>query len=208
MNLKWIISILVIFISLPVLIHNSLANYANVIQVSYAHLDHLPHYNSGGNRYSWGNYSSYMALEPEYGVAKEKPTAIEFSIQDRHNNDVYNVTTQVEIYETINGERVHVFPWTFREIGDFVLYYVFPRTGSYQIVLSILDDNYEDIVQQDGNNNIPNPDIIRTPDPARSFLSTTSDCNCDRTIFNITIFPSITRLSLFQQLCILLISSF
>ncbi len=208
MNLKWIISILVIFISLPVLIHNSLANYANVIQVSYAHLDHLPHYNSGGNRYSWGNYSSYMALEPEYGVAKEKPTAIEFSIQDRHNNDVYNVTTQVEIYETINGERVHVFPWTFREIGDFVLYYVFPRTGSYQIVLSILDDNYEDIVQQDGNNNIPNPDIIRTADPARSFLSTTSDCNCDRTIFNITIFPSITRLSLFQQLCILLISSF
>ncbi|MGH9983504.1 MAG: hypothetical protein ACRD8W_06055 [Nitrososphaeraceae archaeon] len=176
-------------ISIPVLSQNNFSNYANILPVSYAHLDHLPHYNSGGNRYSWGNYSSYMALEPEYGVVKERPTAIEFSIQDRNNNDVHNVTTQVEIYETITGERVRVFPWTFREIGDFVLYYVFPRTGSHQIVLSILDVGSKDVNEQ-GDNYLADQDIIGTVDPPRTFLSATTSCDCERTIFNITINPT------------------
>jgi hypothetical protein len=156
------------------------------IPMSYAHLDHLPHYNSGGNRYAWGNYSSYMALEPEYGIAEQEPTAIEFSVQDRNNNDVYDVTTMIEIYETNTGDRIHVFPWTFREIGDFMLYYTFPRIGSYQIVLSTVDEPNID----DDDNYLSVRDLIGYAAPPRSILSDTTDCNCERTVFNITISPA------------------
>lgn len=154
-----------------------------IISVSNAHLDHLPHYNSGGNRYSWGNYSSFIALEPEYGVANQQPTAIEFSIQDRNGNDVYNVTTMVEIYETTTGQRIHVFPWTFQKIGDFILFYIFPRIGNYQIVLSILDDN------KYGTSTSP-PNLIGNADPPRTLLSNVKDCDCERTVFNISISPA------------------
>jgi hypothetical protein len=153
------------------------------VPASHAHLDHLPHYNSGGNRYSWGNYSTFIALEPEYGVAEQHPTAIEFSIQDRSGNDVYNVTTMVEIYETATGQRIHVFPWTFQKIGDFILFYTFPQIGSYQIVLSILDDNKDSSTNGQLN-------LIGTADPPRTLLSNIKDCQCERTIFNISISPA------------------
>jgi hypothetical protein len=154
-----------------------------IIPASYAHLDHLPHYNSGGNRYSWGNYSYFIALEPEYGVAKQQPTAIEFSIQDRNGNDVYNVTTMVEIYETTTGQRIHVFPWTFQKIGDFILFYIFPRIGNYQIVLSILEDNKDGTTASLSN-------LIGNADPPRTLLSNVKDCQCERTVFNISISPT------------------
>ncbi|MGH9975155.1 MAG: hypothetical protein ACRD8Z_04880, partial [Nitrososphaeraceae archaeon] len=99
-------------------------NSITSLYTSYGHLEHLPHYNGGESRYGSGNYYSYIALDPEYGIAKE-PTRIEFSIQDFNAKDVYNVTTMVEVYETSSGERLHIFPWTFRDIGDFVLYYTF-----------------------------------------------------------------------------------
>jgi hypothetical protein len=152
----------------------------SIFPPSYAHLQHLPHYNSGGSRYTWGNYSSFMALEPEYGVAKQRPTAIEFSIQDRNNNDVHNITTMVEIYKTDTGKRIHVFPWTYHSIGDFILFYIFPQTGAYQIVVSVLNDDYKG-----GLSN-----LIGYADPPRTLLSNIKGCNCERTIFNISISPS------------------
>ena len=110
------------------------------IPTAQAHLEHLPHYNSGGNRFGYGNYMSFLALEPEYRTV-DYPTQITFSIQDFDNNDVHNVSTMVEIYESISGKRIHVFPWTFRDVGDFHLYYQFPKERSYQIVLSISNAN-------------------------------------------------------------------
>jgi len=106
------------------------------VPTAQAHLDHLPHFNSGGNRYGYGNYISYISIEPEYGTT-DYPSMLIFSVQDFDGNDVYNITTMVEIYDSINGKRVHLFPWTFRDIGDFHLYYQFPRMGSYQVVLSV-----------------------------------------------------------------------
>jgi len=163
----------------------NLDTFTSILHPSYAHLEHLPHYNSGGSRYSWGNYSSFIALEPEYGVAKQQPTTIEFSIQDRNNNDVYNITTMVEIYETATGNRVHVFPWTYHNVGDFMLFYVFPRTGNYQIVLSVLDSNTDNL-DYEGNMS----SLIGYADPPRTLLSNIKGCNCERTIFNISISPS------------------
>jgi hypothetical protein len=175
------------FIYLPLITNENTPDIpTSIISNSYAHLEHLPHYNSGGSRYSWGNYSSFIALDPEYGVAKQRPTAIEFSLQDRNNNDVYNITTMVEIYETATGNRVHVFPWTYHNIGDFILFYIFPQVGNYQIVLSVRDDNSTDSPNYEGNTQ----SVIGYADPPRTLLSNIKGCNCERTIFNISVSPS------------------
>jgi len=137
-----------------------------------AHLEHLPHYNAGESRIGYGDYMSFMALEPDYGTT-DHPTTITFSIQDFDGNDVYNVWTMIEIYDSITGKRVHMYPWTFRDIGDFHLYYQFPNKRGYQIVLSIANEKME---------RLPS-----TFEPPRSILNDISACDCTRTVFNISI---------------------
>ncbi len=153
------------------------------ISSAEAHLEHLPHYNSGGSRYGYGDYKSFMALEPEYGTT-EYPTLIEFSIQDFDNNDVHNIMTMVEIYESSSGTRIHMFPWTFRDVGDFLLYYQFPNKGNYQIVLSINNTN------NTSKEGAASYFLSSATNPQRSMLGDVSDCNCTRTVFNITIASS------------------
>jgi len=145
------------------------------IFVSFAHLSHTPHYNGGSNRDGIGKYYPYMALDPEY-AAPDEPTQITFSIQDFDGNDVYDIETMVEIYQGSTGERVKGFPWTIRDIGDFNLYYVFPYRGSYEIVLSVANDD-----------KMVNHNQIDAP---RSILSSIADCNCQRVIFNVSISDS------------------
>jgi hypothetical protein len=122
-----------------------------------------------------GKYYPYMALDPEYAAADE-PTQITFSVQDFDGNDVYDIETMVEIYQESTGERVKGFPWTVRDIGDFNLYYVFPYSGSYEIVLSVANDD-----------KMVNHNQLDAP---RSILSSIADCNCQRVIFNVTISDS------------------
>jgi len=143
--------------------------------ISFAHLSHTPHYNGGSNRDGMGKYYPYMALDPEYATPN-KPTQITFSIQDFDGKDVYNIKTMEEIYEESTGERVKGFPWTLRDTGDYNLYYVFPHPGSYDIVLSVANDN-----KTVNENQL---------DPPRSILSSLTDCNCQRVIFNVTISDS------------------
>jgi hypothetical protein len=146
-----------------------------------AHLDHLPHFNSGGNRYGYGNYISYIALEPEYGTT-DHPSLLTFSVQDFDGNDIYNIATMVEVYDSMSGNRIHLFPWTFRDVGDFHLYYQFPKKGSYQIILSV-----RDFVEKTTVNNYGQPILSWPTEPPRSILGDISNCDCTRTIFNISI---------------------
>jgi hypothetical protein len=172
----------------------------NSLYISYGHLDHLPHYNGGESRYGSGIYYSYMALDPEYGIAKE-PTKIEFSIQDFEARDVYDIATMVEIYDTSSGRRLDVFPWTFRNTGDFVISYTFPENGNYQIVLSVAT---EKSVNNDGTYAVPNGNNKQI-DPPRSILGSIKDCKCERTVFNIKINPIFGNIqnSLFAAIIIL-----
>lgn len=143
--------------------------------ISFAHLSHTPHYNGGSNRDGMGKYYPYMALDPEY-AAPDEPTQITFSVQDFDGNDVYDIETMVEIYQESTGKRVKGFPWTVRDIGDFNLYYVFPYPGSYEIVLSVANDE-----------KMVNHNQLDAP---RSILSSIADCNCQRVIFNVSISES------------------
>jgi hypothetical protein len=145
------------------------------IHTAQAHLEHLPHYNAGESRIGYGNYMSFMALDPDYGTT-DYPTKITFSIQDFDGNDVRDVSTMVEIYDSITGKRVHIFPWTFRDIGDFDLYYQFPNKRGYEIVLSIANKKLE-----------PSSYLLSAIEPPRSILNSISGCDCTRTVFNISI---------------------
>ncbi|MFZ0696901.1 MAG: hypothetical protein WAM88_07160 [Nitrososphaeraceae archaeon] len=145
------------------------------IHTAQAHLEHLPHYNAGESRIGYGDYMSFMALDPDYGTI-DYPTKITFSIQDFDGKDVYNVSTMVEIYDSVTGKRVHVFPWTFRDVGDFDFYYQFPKKRGYQIVLSIANAGEK--------SSFYSSSIV---EPSRSILNDISDCKCTRTVFNISI---------------------
>ncbi len=166
MKIHYVLITILIFILVSTFIPNF---------VSFAHLSHTPHYNGGSNRDGMGKYYPYMALDPEYAAADE-PTQITFSVQDFDGNDVYDIETMVEIYQESTGERVKGFPWTVRDIGDFNLYYVFPYSGSYEIVLSVANDD-----------KLVNHNQLDAP---RSILSSIADCNCQRVIFNVTISDS------------------
>jgi len=133
------------------------------------HLEHLPHNNGGGNSLTSDMYVN-QALSQDYASPGE-PIQIQFSIQDYDLNDVYNIETAVEIYDSITGQRIELFPWEFHSIGDFEVNYTFEDRGNYLVVISLADENAS-----------PNQDI-----PPRSILMNTLNCDCERTVFNISI---------------------
>ena len=168
-------TILILSSSFPILVPNS-----------YAHFSHLAHYNGGG--VGLGKYYVNQQIDPEY-TPPNQPTKISFSVQDNMNgNDVRNILTMMEIYSVSTEERIAVFPWTRQNIGDFDLYYSFPRTGLYEIVLSIADG---------ANSNHVN---LFGVDPPRNILSSNLNCGCDRAVFNVSVsknFGSIFNMAVF-----------
>src|SRR5919197_5562499 len=141
---------------------------------SYEHFGHLAHYNTGGIGLS--KYYINEQIDPEYTPPKQ-PIKISFSIQDNMNgNDVYNILTMVEIYSVSTGERISVYPWTKQNLGDFDLYYTFPRIGLYEIVISVAD----------GATNSDHVNLYGV-DPPRSILSSNQNCACDRAVFNVSV---------------------
>jgi hypothetical protein len=140
--------------------------------LAYSHLEHLPHYNGGFA--GVGKYYIFQAMEPDYPRPGE-PSAILFSIQDSKANDLKDIVTMVEIYDDRSGSRIAVFPWTKHDVGDFKLYYTFPRVGNYAIVVSVADDS------------ISNEERIGLTTPARTTLLDRSGCDCERGLMNISV---------------------
>jgi hypothetical protein len=140
--------------------------------VAFSHLEHLPHYNGGFS--GVGKYYIFQGMEPDYPRPGE-PAGIVFSIQDNKGNDMTNIVTMVEIYDEKSGDRIAVFPWTKHDIGDFRLYYTFPRIGNYILVVSAVDDSPA------------SENRIGLASPARSTLLDRSDCDCERGLMNISV---------------------
>jgi hypothetical protein len=158
-----------------------------------AHIDRFSTYNSSGMGIG-DKYYVIQQLEPEY-VKPHEPSKIMFSIQDKHDRDVHDVTVMVEIY-SINGERVLVLPWTTLEIGDFNIPFVFTKNGNYQIVLSILDED------------VTSSKILDTIPPPRTILNDSINCNCERAVFNVSItetFGLISTLALYGTIFVVII---
>lgn len=140
--------------------------------VAFSHLEHLPHYNGGFS--GVGKYYIFQGMEPDYPRPGE-PAGIVFSIQDNKGNDMTNIVTMVEIYDEKSGDRIAVFPWTKHDVGDFRLYYTFPRVGNYILVVSVVDDSPA------------SENRIGLASPARSTLLDSSDCDCERGLMNISV---------------------
>lgn len=140
--------------------------------IAFSHLEHLPHYNGGFS--GVGKYYIFQGMEPDYPRPGE-PAGIVFSVQDNRGNDMKNIVTMVEIYDEKSGDRIAVFPWTKHDIGDFRLYYTFPRIGNYILVISVVDDSPA------------SENRIGLASPARSTLLDRSDCDCERGLMNISV---------------------
>jgi hypothetical protein len=139
---------------------------------AFSHLEHLPHYNGGFS--GVGKYYIFQGMEPDY-PRPGQAAGIVFSIQDNKGNDMTNIVTMVEIYDEKSGDRIAVFPWTKHDIGDFRLYYTFPRIGNYILVVSVVDDSPA------------SENRIGLTSPARSTLLDRSDCDCQRGLMNISV---------------------
>lgn len=141
--------------------------------LAYSHLEHLPHYNGGFS--GVGKYFIFQGMEPDYPRPGE-PSGIVFSIQDSKGNDMTDVVTMVEIYDEKSGNRIAVFPWTKHDVGDFRLYYTFPRIGNYILVVSVADYS------------LSSEKRIGLVTPERStLLLDRSDCDCERGLMNISV---------------------
>lgn len=140
--------------------------------IAFSHLEHLPHYNGGFS--GVGKYYIFQGMEPDYPRPGE-PAGIVFSVQDNKGNDMRNIVTMVEIYDEKSGDRIAVFPWTKHDIGDFRLYYTFPRIGNYILVVSVVDDSPA------------SENRMGLASPARSTLLDRSDCDCERGLMNISV---------------------
>ena len=140
--------------------------------IAFSHLEHLPHYNGGFS--GVGKYYIFQGMEPDYPRPGE-PAGIVFSIQDNKGNDMTSVVTMVEIYDEKSGDRIAVFPWTKHDVGDFRLYYTFPKIGNYILVVSVVDDSPV------------SENRIGLASPARSTLLDRSDCDCERGLMNISV---------------------
>jgi hypothetical protein len=138
----------------------------------YAHFEHFTHYNNGGD--NLGDYYAYQAVHPQY-VSPGQPSKIMFSIQDSSGNDIRDVNVLIEIYDGNTGERIKVYPWSVYPTGDFEVDFTFPEIGPYQLVLSL--SNMDSIKLGS------NPAI----DPPRNVLSSTTNCGCQRVVFNISV---------------------
>lgn len=135
------------------------------LPISYAHLEQS---SSGG--VMQGNYFSYIGFDPR-NPAPDEPVKIIFSIQDENGNDLYDIQTMVEIYSNSMEKRIFYEPWREQNIGDFEIPFVFEKSGTHQIILSISE---EDNLQEH----------VVAP---RQIPSSSLDCDCTRVLFNVSV---------------------
>ena len=155
------------------------------VQFAEAHFDHLAHNNAAGFGISEKYYVNEQT-DPEYPIPNQLAHIL-FSVQDRNGKDVHNIITMVEIYSS-NGTRISVFPWTKLDVGDFSVPFIFPKTGIYQVVISILNDGAS------------TSQILNTIPPPRTLLNDNVGCNCERGVLNASVsgtFGNIFTISLF-----------
>lgn len=136
-----------------------------IIPNSFAHLEQS---SSGG--VIAGKYFSYIGFDPRNPIPGELTKMI-FSVQDDQGNDLFNIQTMVEIYDGDEEKRIFLETWENQKIGDFETNFIFEEAGTYQIVLSISEENTKK----------------EHVTPSRQALSSTLDCNCTRALFNISI---------------------
>ena len=132
-------------------------------QITYGHFF--------GTTKNIGNYQIIFAPYPALPFAGDNSTLLNFSILDKDNQNLNNISASLEIKTNENGSTIHNIPFKFYEFSDITIPYTFKEIGAYQVSLSVrISDDPEfsqdpisadfDISATDPNQIIPTNELI------------------------------------------------
>lgn len=118
-----------------------------------------------------GNYQIVFAPYPSLPFAGDNSTLLNFSILDKDNQNVKNISVSLSIKNKLNDSTVQNFPFRFYEFSDITFPYTFKEIGDYQVSLLVRingDPTYSqtplsadfDISAADPNQVIPTNELI------------------------------------------------
>jgi hypothetical protein len=118
-----------------------------------------------------GNYQIIFAPYPTLPFAGDNSTLLNFSILDKDNQNLNNISASLVIKTKENGSTIQNIPFKFYEFSDITIPYTFKEIGAYQVSLSVrISDDPEfskdpisadfDISATDPNQIIPTNELI------------------------------------------------
>ena len=84
-----------------------------------------------------GGYQIVFAPYPALPLARDNSTLLNFSILDKENQNVNNITASLIIKNKINGSMIQNIPFKFYEFSDITFPYTFKDIGDYQVTLLV-----------------------------------------------------------------------
>jgi hypothetical protein len=84
-----------------------------------------------------GDYQIVFAPYPALPFAGDNSTLLNFSILDKDNKNVNNISTSLIIKNRLNGSIIQNFPFKFYEFSDITFPYTFKEIGDYQVSLLV-----------------------------------------------------------------------
>lgn len=84
-----------------------------------------------------GNYQIIFAPYPPLPFAGDNSTLLNFSILDKDNQNVNNISASVVIKTKENGSIIQNIPFKFYEFSDITIPYTFKAIGAYQVSLLV-----------------------------------------------------------------------
>jgi hypothetical protein len=84
-----------------------------------------------------GGYQIVFAPYPALPLARDNSTLLNFSILDKDNKNVNNISASLIVKNKLNGSIIQTFPFSFYESSDITFPYTFKEIGDYQLSLLV-----------------------------------------------------------------------
>ena len=84
-----------------------------------------------------GGYQIVFAPYPALPFAGDNSTLLNFSVLDKDNNNVKNISASLIVKNKLNGSVIQDFPFIFYESSDITFPYTFKEVGDYQVSLLV-----------------------------------------------------------------------
>lgn len=84
-----------------------------------------------------GGYQIVFAPYPALPFAGDNSTLLNFSILDKDNNNLENISASLIVKNKLNGSIIQNFPFKFYELSDITFPYTFKEIGDYQLSLLV-----------------------------------------------------------------------
>src|SRR5438093_2047481 len=80
-----------------------------------------------------GNYQIVFAPYPALPLAGDNSTLLNFSVLDKDNKNVNNISASIIVKNKLNDSNIQNFPFKFYESSDITFPYIFKEVGDYQV---------------------------------------------------------------------------